>query len=86
MNVLRRFFQHFEDRADQMTGVMNRLGITPDIAGREALATDFQRMISRCIGCRAGSRCQSWLQSEGSESELAVFCPNAEAFRRHRAH
>lgn len=68
----------FERQARLMGAMMERIGVTPEMAaGRGRLYDAANR---RCLWCDAHQECGKWLEQNRSAEEAPSFCPNAQFF------
>ncbi len=83
---MRRLLEQFGNKGDLMAGVLRRLGASGTVVEHDPLGFGFQRMVSRCLSCKAGAECRTWLNDGRPIEELEGFCANAAAFKGDRAH
>lgn len=62
--------------------MMQRLGITPEDAAKEAESAALAAARRRCESCTHGEACSAWLSCERSPSAPPPFCPNGDFLRR----
>ena len=64
--------------------MMQRLGITPEDAAREAENAALAAARRRCAACTQAEACGAWLSCDHSPSAPPSFCPNRDFLRQTR--
>jgi hypothetical protein len=68
-------------RLDNMSDMMGRLGIGPSMGERKDDAIVLASAVRACESCGAGEACHAWLaRAAASLYRAPAFCPNADRF------
>ena len=74
-------FSRLDRKANLMGEMMRRTGVDVTTAPAFAGDTQFRGAVWRCISCRDGDACESWLKSAPEGAEPPAFCQNASILR-----
>jgi hypothetical protein len=79
-------FDRANRRAQNMSEMMERLGLDTDAFAQRRLGLDLSCAIRTCQFCSADEVCHDWLARAAKSSATApIFCPNAGLFAQARA-
>jgi len=67
-----------------MGAMLEKLGLDPEQAAREARGAQMAAAARRCLFCEEGVACGRWIE-QADEGEAPPFCPNADFFARAQA-
>ena len=75
-------FLWFKARSSErrMSGMMQRSGLSPDMARQSGCAPVIGQARRRCRDCQSEDVCERWLAGEVNGSN--DFCPNAQVFEQ----
>ncbi len=78
--------QRLDMQARLLGEMMERLGVDPVLAVREASGSQLAAAALRCRSCRSKEDCRSFLDAIRGQAPAAPgFCPNHDFFERTRA-
>jgi Family of unknown function (DUF6455) len=79
-------FDRANRRAQNMSEMMDRLGLDTDAFAHRRLGLDLSSAIRTCQFCNADEVCHDWLARAAQSSvKTPAFCPNARLFAQARA-
>jgi hypothetical protein len=81
--VIDSLIQRMDLQARLLGEMMERLGVDPELAAREASGAGLAAAALRCRACGSKAACKGFLSAtEGLAPAAPAFCPNGDFFDR----
>ncbi len=81
--MIDRLLQRLDLQARLLGEMMERLGVDPPLAARDASGAALAAAACRCRGCGAAEACRGFLDQAGEAPAAPEFCPNGDFLARH---
>lgn len=73
-------FKHIDDHMHMMGEMMRQTDVDVMKTAGPGGETFYRGAIVRCLFCKHGEECQSWLAENHEHAEPPAFCANADRF------